>query len=438
MNVVSRRSQRATGEPVARDNPPARPVADPSADGFIERRMSGYVNSALRQSRRANPHATSSGLASSERPHRFFLLPFLTILCLLGCRAHDDAAAKIPVPVRVRVVEEQNAAALARYSGTIDPATRVDVAFKVSGYLRDLAMVNGEGGKRKIQEGDFVTAGTVLAVVRETDYQQQVRAAQAAYAEAIALSRQARIESDRSSKLFQSDSISKSDVDTTRARRDAAFARVSGAAARIEAAKLALADCTLKAPIDGVVLKRPAEVGALVGPGTVGFVVAETRSVKVVFGVPDTVVEKLKLGSSLAVTFEAVPGEFTGKISRIAPSADARSRVFEVEGTIPNPKNELKVGMIASLKVPDGAHAGTPSLVLPLTAVVRPPGAQHGFSVVVAEGQPGSEIARLRSVKLGEVFGNAVLVTDGLNRGERVVSMGATLVADGAAIRIIP
>ena len=93
--------------------------------------------------------------------------------------------------------------------------------------------------------------------------------------------------------------------------------------------------------------------------------------------------------------------------------------------------------MVASLKLPDGVTAA-PSLALPLTGVVRSPHDPRGFAVFVVEGEPGNEVARQRDVKLGTVLGNSVLVTDGLKSGDRVVSMGATLVTDGGSIRIIP
>jgi multidrug efflux system membrane fusion protein len=89
--------------------------------------------------------------------------------------------------------------------------------------------------------------------------------------------------------------------------------------------------------------------------------------------------------------------------------------------------------MIAKLVVPEAALE-TNALVLPLTAVVRSPRDPRGFSVFVVDG----EKATLRDVKLGEVVGNAVVVSEGLKAKERVVSMGATLLTDGEPVRVIP
>src|SRR4051812_8675301 len=105
-----------------------------------------------------------------------------TLLLCVGCgHKAEGPADKAPTPVRIRTVEGRTRLAGARYSGNVEPGTRVDLAFKVGGYVRELAQVKG-GGKgepRKVQEGDFVTKGTVLAVVRESDYEQRVSAANA-------------------------------------------------------------------------------------------------------------------------------------------------------------------------------------------------------------------------------------------------------------------
>lgn len=366
-------------------------------------------------------------------------LLILAMLAIVACgsRGEEGSKGKILTPVRIRQVEEQSQLAGARYSGNVEPGTRVDLAFKVGGYVRDLAQVKNGNTTRKIQEGDWVTKGTVLAIVRESDYEQRVAAANAASSEAAAAQKQAQLDFDRAQKLSAGGSIAKVELDTQGARLDTATARVEGAKSRIREAEIALADCTLRAPIDGVVLKRPIEVGSLVAPGALGFVIADTKTVKVMFGAPDRLIEKLKPGGTLNVTFEAVAGEFPAAITRIAPSADPKSRVFEVEASIANPKDQLKVGMIAKLVVPETALE-TRALVLPLTAIVRSPRDPRGFSVFVVEGEAGKETAKLRDVHLGDVVGNAVVVSEGLKSADKVVSMGATLLTDGESVRVIP
>jgi multidrug efflux system membrane fusion protein len=158
-----------------------------------------------------------------------------------------------------------------------------------------------------------------------------------------------------------------------------------------------------------------------------------------VFGVPDTELEALRLGSRQSVTAEAFRGrDFEGRITRIAPMADPKSRVFEVEITIPNPDEELKPGMIAALKLNEMALGKTAVTVLPLNAVIRSPGHSGRFAVFVVDEKVGPPVARLREVELGEFLGNQVPIEAGLADGERVVVMGASLVSDGEPVQVIP
>jgi multidrug efflux system membrane fusion protein len=355
----------------------------------------------------------------------------------VACGAGGEVGQKSPTAVRVRAVERAAATGAARYSASINPASRVDVAFKVGGYVQDVARVRGVDGKpRLLQAGDRVTRGQELASVRKSDYAQKLAEARAALAEATASREQAQLDLDRVTRLLATQSAPKAEGDNARVRLDAAAARVEGARVRVDEAQTAVGDTAVRAPMDGVVMGRFVEVGSLAGPGTVAFSIADTQSVKVVFGVPDTVLETLRLGSSQSVTAEAFRGrEFVGRITRIAPVADPKSRVFEVEVTLPNPKDELKAGMIASLKLGERA-AAAPVAVLPLTAVVRSPAHPGQFAVFVIDDKSGR--ARLREVALGEFLGNTIPIRTGLTDGERVVVMGATLLSDGEPVLVIP
>jgi len=94
-----------------------------------------------------------------------------------------------------------------------------------------------------------------------------------------------------------------------------------------------------------VLLKRYIEVGTLARPGTKGFVLADVSSVKVLFSVPDVVLGDVSLGQEMEVTTESIPDRiFRGRITEIAPAANTRSRVFNVEITIQNPENLLSRG----------------------------------------------------------------------------------------------
>jgi len=360
-----------------------------------------------------------------------------------GCRGHE-AVDRPPTPVRVLAAIPSPAGAGVRYSASIEAKDQVAVAFKQSGYLREILQARGlDGRPRDLHEGDRVEKGTVLARLREIEYQDSVSSAQSQVAEATASLVHAKQDFGRAEALYKAQALTQPDYDSAKRNLDVAQARVEGAQAQREAARTALDDCALKAPLTGVVTGAGLEVGQLVTPGTVGFTLADTTSVKAVFGVSDVMLKEMKLGGALSIGTESIPGtEFQGRISRISPAADPKSRVFEVELTIPNPGAQLKPGMIAGLRAlgADGAApaaaAGIPAVRL--SAIVRPPADKDGYAVFVVEDEGGRPVARVRKVALGEAVGNSIAVTSGLRIGERVIVTGATLVTDGEPVRLVP
>jgi len=133
-----------------------------------------------------------------------------------------------------------------------------------------------------------------------------------------------------------------------------------------------------------------------------------------------------------------MPGtEFEGQVTSVFPAAEPKSRVFNVEITIPNPKGLLRPGMIVSLRV-GRREAVQAQPVVPLNAVVKSTTDPHGYAVFILLEQGGRQIARVRDVKLGETYGNTIAVTEGLKEGDRVITTGVTLIRDGDAVKVIP
>lgn len=404
----------------------------------------------------------------------------------IGCKTNGQT--KTIKPVKVKAVETHTGTTSVRYSASIRPSSQVEVAFKVGGYVETIKGAEG----RHIQAGDIVQKGAVLAALRRSDYAAKVNEAQSQAGEArstvdtnnaqlkeaitavetsraqlkdseAALTR-ARLDFERAEALFATQSITKPDYDAARerfevnkAKFEAAKAQLAVAEARVNTARfqigaaesrlktteavvytasIPLGDAQLRAPLSAIVIERKIEVGQLVSTGTPAFVLADVSSVKAAFGVPDLALQNFKIGDTLKMTTDAVPGtEFTGHISRIAPAADQSSRVFDVEVTIQNAEGLLKPGMIASMSVNEtGASSEVP--VVPLTSVTR--SKTNGYAVLVVEEAGGKQVARYRNVELGESYGNSVVVKSGVKPGEIVVTTGVSQVADGEEVRVMP
>lgn len=359
----------------------------------------------------------------------------------LSC-ARPPAREKPARPVRVEVVRSEAARSGLRYSATIQPYQQISRAFKVGGYVREVLQRPGPDGRlRDLQQGDEVTAGTVLARIAEADYQEKVNQAKAQLGEAEASLTRARADAERAKQLYGTKSMTRPEYDAAKAAFASAEAKVAGARAQLEAAAISFRDGTLVALTDAVVLSRSIEVGTLANAGTVAFVLADLTRVKAVFGVPDSLVQRVKTGVPLSVTSDAFGNvEFPGRITAVSPSADPQSRVFSVEVTIPNPHRQLKAGMVATVEVPaaGGPELPTGQPVVSLGAIVKSARTAGGYAVFVAEGPDERTVARGRDVTLGGISGNRVAVKEGIRAGEKVIVTGASLLADGDLVRVIP
>lgn len=353
-----------------------------------------------------------------------------------GCaKASSDAPI---VPVRSAQVTSIDTGSTNIYSANIQPYQQVDLAFQSNGYIVSIKQVrDADGHIRNIDQGDAVSQGTVLAVVQKDQYQQKLDQAKASLAKAQAEHERAKLSLDRITVLYKAGAATQPDFDDTRAQEQSTQAAVDNANAQIAEAQLALSYCDLRAPFDSWVLKRNVDLGTLVGPATNGFSLGDTRTVKAVFGVPDTAIGRIKLGSPQTVTTEALPNPFSGHVTAISAAADPKSRVYSVEVRIDNPKNLLKAGMIASIKI------GTPSppggvMVVPISAVVRSPANLNGFAVFVTEGTGDMVKVQTRDITLGNTYGNMIAVESGLQLGERVITSGTNMIKNGDQVRVIP
>lgn len=358
---------------------------------------------------------------------------------LSACDSGDEAPQKPLTPVRTQAIISQNLTKDVRYTATIEANSQVNLSFKVTGYVTSLLQEKDPGGKdRPVQSGDIVAKNTVLAIVDDKDAANNTKQAGAQVATAQANLNKANEDYKRAQELFKSNSMTAPDYDAAKQEYETAVASLSSAKAAQKSAENDQKDYNLKAPIHGVIIQRNVDVGSLVSPSVVGFVIADTETVKIVFGVPDTMASTLKLGQSQSFTTQSIPDRvFSGIITEISAAADTNTRVFDVEITAKNKDTALKVGMIASLNVTKASATQTAALI-PLSAVVAAKGNNGGYAVFVATTDGSETIAKLTNVELGQVYGNNIAVLKGVKPSDQIIVSGATLVTDGEQVAIIP
>jgi RND family efflux transporter MFP subunit len=346
------------------------------------------------------------------------LLPFAAVpLLFVACRP-KPAAAPVVYNVRYLVVQPLTATPQEpgpSFLGVIRGDTETSLSFKVNGQI---ARIGPDGGSEDWKQGEFVAAGAVLAQIDTANF---VNAAAAARARTDL----ARANFARNSELYAAANLAKSEYDATRAQKEMAEADLAQA-------EQYLCDTTLRAPYEGVVLARLARAGEFAAAGRPVLVLGDFRRVSLEVGVPDSVLGRIKVGEDCAVLVSAFEGgTFTGNISEIGIAADPASRLFRVVLKIDNAAGHLKSGMTASVHLGGRESRAVSGVLLPLSALVAADKSGAHSAVFVA-GDDGR--AHLRQIQTSEIVGSAILVTDGLKAGEKVVTLGTGLLTDNAPI----
>lgn len=288
-----------------------------------------------------------------------------------------------------------------------------DLNFKVGG----IVSVIGPSAGTDWDEGTPVKAGTVLAELKQSDFRNSLDSARA------------RAElADKTLKRFRTlrlkDAISQQELDVTEAEWRTAQAA-------LDQAEQNLRDSRLLADRNGVILARHINRGVTVQPGERVLRFADTSMMSVELGLPDRLIGKLTPGQEIDVRVSALEGmpAFKGRVSEVGVAASDAGRLFRVVIKVPNTDGLLRSGMTAHIHVNDSAGVKSGTVVVPLSALVTfPPGTQLGVFVV----QDGKAVKRL--VKTGDILNSSILVTEGLQPGERVVTSGTSFLYDGAPI----
>lgn len=363
------------------------------------------------------------------------ILTALFTLSVVGCR-HQEIAAERATPVEVRPVQVFNGNDVKRFSAIIEPYEQVELSFRVGGYVDSIAQKPGITRPRFLQDGDHVAKGAVLARLHSTDYDARTQQARAAVAEAETLLNKAELDRARATKLYESQSLTKADYDAAVSNQEATQARLYSARGRLNESATSASDTVLRAPFAATVMKRNIAPGTLAAPGSPAFVLADTTVMKAIFGVPDKLIPRMRIGNTLSLTTDVLASELQGRITRISAAADPKSRVFEVEVSIPNPKDELKVGMISTLVIEDAiSELGRP--VVPIGAIVSSPTSPGNYSLFVVAQEKDRKVARSVKVELGPTLGNLIVLKNGPKIGDQIVTSGAGLLRDGEPIEVV-
>ena len=362
------------------------------------------------------------------RPRRWlaFGLVAAGVVAVLAILLLTSGRLKSAVPVQLTaatMVSPVRSGAVMIASGYVVAQRKAAVASKGTGRLVYLGVV----------EGDRVRTGQVLARIEDADVRAQLAQAQANLALSRAELRDAQRTLTREKMLRDSNSTSEASYDAAEARLDRVTAGIAVAQASVQAAEVALENTVIRAPFDGTVLTKNADVGEVVAPlagsafsKSAVVTVADLRSLQVEADVAESNLETISPDQPCEIVVDAYPDvRYPGFVAKIVPTADRAKATVQVKVAFRSYDARVLPEMSAKvhfLPRPSSVAADTqPVLVVPGTAVVE----RDGRSVVfVVEGSRAVEVP----VVVGRQVGSSVAIREGIRSGVRVVdSVGAGL-----------
>jgi membrane fusion protein (multidrug efflux system) len=263
-------------------------------------------------------------------------------------------------------------------------------------------------------DGAYIRAGQVVAVLRQAEQN-------AALSEADARAREAQQQLRRVAELKDRGFATRSSYDTQVA--DAAAAR-----AQAQQIQAQIGDRIIRAPFGGWVSLRTISVGAIASQGTEIATISDLTTIKLDFTVPETMLAALREGMPIDALTSAYPNRpFHGVIRTIDPVIDPNTRAVTVRALLPNPDRLLRPGMLLNVAIESSRRT---SLSVPELAVVGEGDAQYVFTV-----GPGARVHRV-PVHTGAHFNGRVEIVSGLRPGQPVVTEGIIKVTDGMQVRL--
>jgi membrane fusion protein, multidrug efflux system len=340
-------------------------------------------------------------------------------LAVAGCNKPPPPVAQVR-PVRAITIERSAEGETVSLTGQIRAKDEVNLAFRINGRLIE----------RLVDVGDLVKPGQLVARLDPKDEQDALRTAQANLRAAEAKLTDARLNFERKQQLVKDGWTPRSTFDTAKQTLDSAQADVDGARAQVSSAENQLSYTVLFADAAGAVTAKGAEPGEVVQAGQMIVKLARKGGRDAVFDVPE---QLIRTGPRDPVVHLALTNDptvqATGRVRETSPQADSTTRTFQVKVGIIDPPAAFTLGstVTGSIKL-----APPPGVEVPPSALTQANGRPAVWVV-----DPQSQTVSLRNVDVARYDPADVVISQGLETGEVVVTAGVQTLRPGEKVRLL-
>jgi RND family efflux transporter MFP subunit len=345
----------------------------------------------------------------------FAVVIALPIAAMLSACSPGKPPIEAPRPVRIAEIRYDVVREANRYAGTVQSRYEVDQAFRVGGKV----------AQRKVDVGQFVHEGDILAVLDDSDYRLAEEAARQQWSAAVTQARQAESDRKRLGSLKADGSVSVADDEHAHSGAETAQAAQEAQARQLELARNRLKYTTLRASRSGVVTAVRFEVGQVVAEGLPMVAIADPGTPEIVIDVPEDELATFKSARFKASLASAPADFFEVSLREMSPQAAAQTRTYRAR-LKPAGARPLPLGATATL-VTDRAMSETPLASLPASALTQVSGQPAVWVVKHAAKEPVGSVELLRVTVHG--YRNDEVLVSGPPAGEQVVIAGVQKMA---------
>lgn len=359
------------------------------------------------------------------------LLSLAIAIAVAGCGgAGEVAPVELARPVRVFTTTGKNQLDSRTYPGKVKASKEATLAFRLSGEVVELT----------VNEGDYVKAGQLIAMVDQRDYRAAVADYQAQLVGAYSVLKESKLNIERNTTLLQEKIISQSSFDAAQSNYDSSRARVLSLEQTLRRAKLNLQYTELVAPFDGVVAKKHISNHEFVQARESIVDLEDISSLDIVVDVPENVWVRafadIEQGTPrYAARFESLPGKaFPLRLKEYQTNADPGTQTYKVTLTIDGAEGSgVYPGMTAEISGEFPDPEGHTAVSVPFKAIT---GSAQGEKYVWVLNEDNT-VAR-REVEIGRISDSGLaLVTSGLVPGETLVTAGVNYLHEGQEVKVL-
>ncbi len=347
------------------------------------------------------------------------LLLALSLILLAGCEKAAEPLSP-PRPTLIMVVGNSSALNSMVLVGEVRPRFEASQSFRISGKIME----------RKVDVGAQVKKGQLIARLDAADVNLNAAAAMADVRSAEASHALAVAELERQRQLFARKFISASALDIREAELKTSAARLAQVKAQANVSGNQTRYANLIADREGVVTMIRVEPGQVVEVGEAVVQIANLKETEVLVAVPESRMAEVKLGTPVTIKMWANPDKaYAGSVREIAPAADSATRAFNVRVSVIDADDMVKLGMTAGVKFNQQQAQKSQQLLIPLAALTERNGKKMVW-VIDAENKTQS-----RKVTAGEFSEQGVMITGGLQMGEKIAIAGVHTLIEGQHVK---